>query len=89
MKEEEESDQDKLDLEATEILREEQGTHRVLTDLFIALLSLPRICAGQMRLFTIQLNFLVYLKDLEHMPIRLCFICTQTSSFDWLNVIFC
>lgn len=37
MKEEEESDQDKLDLEATEILREEQGTHRILTDLFIAL----------------------------------------------------
>lgn len=50
--------------------------------------SLPRICAGQMRLFTIQLNFLVYLKDLEHVPIRLIFICTQTSSFDWLNVIF-
>lgn len=37
MKEEEESDQDKLDLEATEILREEQGTRRVLTELFIAL----------------------------------------------------
>lgn len=55
MKEEEESDQDKLDLEATEILREEQGTHRILTDLFIALFSLPRICAGQMRLFTIQM----------------------------------
>lgn len=50
MKEEEESDQDKLDLEATEILREEQGTRRVLTDLFSVLLSLPRICAGQMRL---------------------------------------
>lgn len=74
MKEEEESDQDKLDLEATEILREEQGTRRIRIALFIGILSLFRVCAGQMRLFTIQLIELnVYGKDVEHLAHQILF----------------